>query len=214
MSFNPEYAPPEWSAQTFGDFNKGKPDVLHMAYDPRHDGSYALGDGKFFGEYDDAVAHQEKSVKATNNHLEARRKAMAKAEKLKAQKKAAREAAKAAPKEGFAQGGPVFDVHHQATKQGLSTRELATLVRVATGAPPEWAHGLAGHLMSGNEAFLRGHAAKYPKVAEVIGKVGAALAGKPTQKSASIDKGWIEDAIVASRNPSMHRALAAFHKGS
>ena len=218
MSFNPEYAPAEWSAQTFGDFNKGKPDVLHMVYDPRHDGSYSLGDGKFFHNYDDAVAHQEKNVKATNNHLEARRKEIAKAEKIKAQKKAEREAAKAAqaaPKEGFAQGGPVTppslisSVHHQATEQGLSTRDLSLLIKLATGAPAQWAHGLAGHLLSGDDAFLRAHAAKYPKIAEVIGKIDAMLSGDKVPESANIDHKLVAEAARANRNPNVKKALGA-----
>jgi hypothetical protein len=215
MSFNPEYAPADWNAQTFGTFNKGKPDVLHMVYDPRHDGSYSLGDGRFFREYDDAVSHQEKNVKTTVNQLEKSRKAIAKAEKLKAQKKAEREAAKAAnaaPTKEFSQGGtvnPVSNVHRMATEQGLSTRDLSILIKLATGAPAQWAHGLAGHLLSGDDKFLRAHAAKYPKIAEVIGKIDAMLSGDKVPESANIDHKLVAEAARANRNPNVKKALGA-----
>lgn len=231
MAFNPEYAPADWNAQTFGTFNKGKPDVLHMVYDPRHDGSYSLGDGKFFREYDEAVAHQEKNVKTTVNQLEKSRKALAKAEKIKAQKKAEREAAKAAkvaPTEGFAEGGPVgnyakggpvtpassiSNVHRMAAEQGLSTRDLSLLIKLATGAPAQWAHGLAGHLMSGDDTFLRGHAAKYPKIAEVISKVDGMLAGKKPSGSARVDRELVHDAIKANKNQNVKKALSTLMQG-
>ena len=115
---------------------------------------------------------------------------------------------------GFAQGGPVApessisNVHRMATEQGLSTRDLSLLIKVATGAPAEWAHGLAGHLMSGGDTFLRGHAAKYPKIAEVISKVDGLLAGKKPSGSARVDRELVRDAIKANKNQNVKKALS------
>ena len=115
---------------------------------------------------------------------------------------------------GFAQGGPVApassisNVHRMATEQGLSTRDLSLLIKVATGAPAEWSHGLAGHLLSGNATFLHGHAAKYPKIAEVISKVDGMLAGKKPVGSARVDRELASDAIKASKNQNVKKALS------
>ncbi len=197
MSFNPEYAPTDWSTQTFGPFNKGKPDVLHMVYDPRHDGSYSLGDGKFFHNYDDAVAHQEKNVKTTVNQLEKSRKAVAKAEKLKAQKKADREAAKAAqaaPKEGFAEGGLVggqgYDLRgrvdhvlnsiaEKAHNSGLNQRDVSYLLRkAATGSlTPSYAYTYAGEVLSGNTDSIMRRLQQYPRGIRVLSRLDTALGG-------------------------------------
>ena len=121
--------------------------------------------------------------------------------------------------EAPAQGGPVapasviFDVHHKASKQGLNTRDLSLLIKLATGAPAEWSHGLAGHLMSGNDTFLRGHAAKYPKVAEVMRSLNSLLGGGKWSGSAKVDPELVESAMQANRKPAMQRALAALHGG-
>jgi hypothetical protein len=118
------------------------------------------------------------------------------------------------PVHAFAQGGPVApassisNVHRMVTGQGLSTRDLSLLIKLATGAPAEWAHGLAGHLMSGDDTFLRGHAAKYPKIAEVIGKVDGMLAGKKPVGSARVDRELVSDAIKASKNQNVKKALS------
>ena len=193
MSFNPEYAPTDWSTQTFGPFNKGKPDVLHMVYDPRHDGSYSLGDGKFFHNYDDAVAHQEKNVKTTVNQLEKSRKAVAKAEKLKAQKKAEREATKAAqaaPKEGFAQGGAVdlpdqvsavaHNLAEIAHRDRLDQRHLAYLLKVASGTlmPPERAMEYAAQIMTGDTNGLMQRFQTYVPSARTFARLNEMLGGK------------------------------------
>jgi len=188
MAFNPEYAPADWNAQTFGTFNKGNPDVLHMVYDPRHDGSYSLGDGKFFREYDDAVAHQEKNVKTTVNQLEKSRKAIAKAEKLKAQKKAARDAAK----KGFAEGGQVeaksipeqvdevaSDIAAIAHNDGMDLRHLAYLIRVASGMfiPPERAIEYAKQIMNGDVVGLMRRFQKYKSSAHTFARLNEMMGG-------------------------------------
>ena len=96
-----------------------------------------------------------------------------------------------------------------ATEQGLSTRDLSLLIKLATGAPAQWAHGLAGHLLSGDDKFLRAHAAKYPKIAEVIGKIDAMLSGDKVPESANIDHKLVAEAARANRNPNVKKALGA-----
>jgi hypothetical protein len=115
-------------------------------------------------------------------------------------------------RQGYAEGGtvnPVSNVHHQAIEQGLSTRDLSLLIKAATGAPAQWAHGLAGHLLSGDDKFLRAHAAKYPKIAEVIGKIDAMLSGDKVPESANIDHKPVAEAARANRNPNVKKALGA-----
>jgi hypothetical protein len=196
MAFNPEYAPADWNAQTFGTFNKGNPDVLHMVYDPRHAGDYDLNHGKFFRDYDEAVAHQEKNVKTTNNQLEKSRKAVAKAEKIKAQKKAERDAAKAAPREGFAKGGrakaPAFrtideqvtavasDLANIARKDHLDQRHLAYLLKVASGMymPPERAMEFAGQIMLGDAEALISRFKTYRPSIRTFARLNQMMGGK------------------------------------
>jgi hypothetical protein len=116
--------------------------------------------------------------------------------------------------EAPAQGGPVTpessisNVHRMATEQGLSTRDLSLLIKAATGAPAQWSHGLAGHLLSGDDTFLRAHAAKYPKIAEVISKVNGLLAGKKPSGSARVDRELVHDAIKANKNQNVKKALS------
>jgi hypothetical protein len=115
-------------------------------------------------------------------------------------------------RQGYAEGGtvnPVSNVHRMATEQGLSTRDLSLLIKLATGAPAQWAHGLAGHLLSGDDKFLRAHAAKYPKIAEVIGKIDAMLSGDKVPESANIDHKLVAEAARANRNPNVKKALGA-----
>jgi hypothetical protein len=80
---------PDWNYKTFEDFNKGKPDVVHMVYDPRHDGGYDLSDGKFFKSEEDAVNEQTAKVGTTNNYLKKLEKEEAKKEKEEKAKKVA-----------------------------------------------------------------------------------------------------------------------------
>ena len=127
--------------------------------------------------------------------------------------------AKGGPVKGYAQGGPVApassisNVLRMATEQGLSTRDLSLLIKLATGAPAQWSHGLAGHLLSGDDAFLRAHAAKYPKIAEVISKVDGLLAGKKPSGSARVDLELVRDAIKANKNQNVKKALSTLMQG-
>lgn len=57
--FNPEFAPEGWDYEMFKNYNKGKPDVVFMVYDPSHPAVYKNGDGKMAKSYDDAVRIQE-----------------------------------------------------------------------------------------------------------------------------------------------------------
>lgn len=115
----------------------------------------------------------------------------------------------------YAQGGEVAPanlvskIHHEATEQGLSVRDLSLLIKLATGAPAQWSHGLAGHLMSGDDTFLRGHSAKYPKIAEIIEKLDAMLSGDKVPESANVDQKMIAEAARVNRNPNVKKALGA-----
>lgn len=177
MSFDPQYAPPGWNYKTFAEFNDGKPDVVHMVYDPRHNASYDPSDGRFFKDYDDAVEHQSKAVKTTNNYIDATRKAYDK------RIKKATEATSFIP--GFAKGGSVQKEKqtrlgsqiHSIQNSHLSQLELSRIIKRVTGegTPAEWAHALAGHLISGNVSKLEDHAKRYPKIMHVIEDVAAGL---------------------------------------
>jgi hypothetical protein len=182
MAFDPEQVPADWSTKTFGDFNKGQPDVIHMVYDPRHDGGYTLGDGRFFREYDDAVAYQEKNVKATNNYLAARQKALAKAEKEKAAKKAAKAAKAEAPK-GYAKGGAVSsavrEISDKADKAGLKVPQLAHMIRVASGMnmPPERAREFAQQILMHDLYGMTERFNQYSNARRTLMRVNAMIGG-------------------------------------
>lgn len=123
--------------------------------------------------------------------------------------------------QGYAEGGSVAsqeehdlaehiaDVHRMAMDQDLSVRDLSLLIKLATGAPAQWAHGLARHLLSGDDEFLLAHAEKYPKIAEVIGKIDAMLSGDEVPESASVDHEMIAEAARVNRNPNVKMALGA-----
>lgn len=65
--WNDDFAPDEWSKETFTEFNNGQPDVVFMVYDPtKTDADYSSKDGKVMtGEdgYDQAVARQTREMK-------------------------------------------------------------------------------------------------------------------------------------------------------
>lgn len=57
VPWNDEYAPVDWSYDTFSMFNGGRPDVVFMAYDPASvDQDYVPGAGAQVAEYDDGLA--------------------------------------------------------------------------------------------------------------------------------------------------------------
>lgn len=62
MRWNDDYAPDDWSKETFVEFNNGEPDVVFMAYDPKRDGVYTPDEGEYTEDYDDAVARQTAAV--------------------------------------------------------------------------------------------------------------------------------------------------------
>ena len=57
-------APEGWSKQAFAEFNNGEPAVAFMAYDPSYFGWYDAKQVKQAKTYDDAVAKQNREVKA------------------------------------------------------------------------------------------------------------------------------------------------------
>jgi hypothetical protein len=65
--WNDDFAPDEWSKETFSEFNNGQPDVVFMVYDPaKKDAEYSSKDGKVMtGEdgYDQAVARQTREMR-------------------------------------------------------------------------------------------------------------------------------------------------------
>ena len=65
--WNDDFAPDEWSKETFSEFNGGQPDVVFMVYDPaKADAAYSGKDGTTMtGEdgYDKAVARQNREMK-------------------------------------------------------------------------------------------------------------------------------------------------------
>jgi hypothetical protein len=65
--WNDDFAPDEWSKETFSEFNGGQPDVVFMVYDPaKADAAYSSKDGTTMtGEdgYDKAVARQNREMK-------------------------------------------------------------------------------------------------------------------------------------------------------
>ena len=65
--WNDEYAPDNWSKDTFREFNNGEPDVVFMVYDPaKRDAEYSPKDGRVMaGEdgYDRALAAQTRELR-------------------------------------------------------------------------------------------------------------------------------------------------------
>jgi hypothetical protein len=173
MSFDPQYAPPGWDYKTFNQFNEGKPDVIHMVYDPRHKAPYDPSDGRFFKDYDDAVDYQNKLVKTTNNYLDATRKGYDK------KMKKATEATSFIP--GFAEGGkverPIAKLIHRIGQRDLTQLELSRVIKrvVGEGTPAAWAHALAGHIIAGRLSELEGHSKKYPRILHVLKEIDEEL---------------------------------------
>lgn len=62
VKFNDEYAPEGWDYERMAPFNKGRPDVVFMVYDPNHAELYKPGDGDVAEDYDEAVAVQKDAV--------------------------------------------------------------------------------------------------------------------------------------------------------
>lgn len=58
-----QYAPSDWSYDTFAMFNGGRPDVVFMVYDPDMAQAYKPGDGVTVADYDTGSAVQQASVK-------------------------------------------------------------------------------------------------------------------------------------------------------
>ena len=56
--WNDEYAPEGWNKDTYAKYNHGEPDVVFMAHTGT-DQAYHPGDGRVFGDYDEAVAAQK-----------------------------------------------------------------------------------------------------------------------------------------------------------
>lgn len=238
MSFNPDYAPGDWNYGTFDEFNKGKPDIVHMVYDPRHEGAYGLSDGRFFKDYDDAVNHQNKEVGATNNYLDKLRRQVAREEKEAAAKKAAKAAAKAAKAtepEKFAEGGAVekkadigdliYDVAHLAARKDISKRHMTMLVRLATGADPEWSANVAGHLIGGDGTKLRLHAERHPKIIKAVARINEMLGGSKWKSvtdehpldGARVDHDMLKEVMtsgMAKDHSEMKKALRKLMEGS
>jgi hypothetical protein len=63
LPFNDEFAPPGWDYDTFHHFNGGRPDVVHMAYDPNKHDFYNTREGDKVADYDAAVKKQTQAVK-------------------------------------------------------------------------------------------------------------------------------------------------------
>ena len=227
MSFDPQYAPPGWNYKTFAEFNDGKPDVVHMVYDPRHNASYDPSDGRFFKDYDDAVEHQSKAVKTTNNYIDATRKAYDK------RMKKATEATSFIP--GFAKGGAVekktdfgdliFDVAHLAARKDITKRQMALLVKLATGADAEWSANVAGHLIGGDGTKLRLHAERHPKIVKAVARINEMLGGNKWKgltdehplAGARVNHELIEEAMnsgMIKDNAEMKKALRKLMEGS
>jgi hypothetical protein len=64
LPWNDEYAPVGWDAKAFAAYNKGKPDVVFMVYEPGYTGEYKAGAGASVSEYGDGVAAQTSELNA------------------------------------------------------------------------------------------------------------------------------------------------------
>lgn len=62
LPFNDEYKPEGWDYATYGKYNKGRPDVVFMAYDPSYGKPYQPGDGKVVSDYDEGTALQHAAI--------------------------------------------------------------------------------------------------------------------------------------------------------
>ena len=60
LPWNDEFAPDNWSKETFKNFNNGEPDVVFFVYDPNYFGGAT--DVPKFTDYDDAVAAQDAEI--------------------------------------------------------------------------------------------------------------------------------------------------------
>jgi hypothetical protein len=60
LPWNDEFAPPNWDKEAFSKFNNGEPDVVFFVYDPDYYGGAV--DVPTFGNYDEAVAEQDKQL--------------------------------------------------------------------------------------------------------------------------------------------------------
>ena len=57
LAWSDDYAPDGWDYQQFGRFNRGRPDVVFMGFDPGHvGGMYTPGAGEYVDDYDVGIA--------------------------------------------------------------------------------------------------------------------------------------------------------------
>jgi hypothetical protein len=62
LPWSDDYAPTGWNYDAFAQHNGGRPDVVFMAHDPAHDGSYRPEDAPVAKDYDAAVARQQAAL--------------------------------------------------------------------------------------------------------------------------------------------------------
>lgn len=62
LKWDDSQAPAGWDKKAFAKFNKGEPDVVFMAYDPKRAKPYYPGEGPTVATYDDALAAQDKAI--------------------------------------------------------------------------------------------------------------------------------------------------------
>lgn len=63
VKFDDEYAPENWDYAMMGPYNKGRPDVVFMVYDPSYTKPYSAGDGVLCKDYDEAQSVQSRELK-------------------------------------------------------------------------------------------------------------------------------------------------------
>ncbi|MEY4932672.1 MAG: hypothetical protein RLZZ403_992 [Pseudomonadota bacterium] len=112
--FSDEFAPEGWDRAAMQRFNKGRPDIVFMVWDPKHKERYNPGDGRVFASYEDAAAAQ--AVEADRIWAQEQR-------------------AKRKPKKKLADGGRV---KLDSSDRGLHEYLMAT---VAPPAPQRFAMG-------------------------------------------------------------------------
>ena len=71
IKFDGDYAPDGWDYEAMEPFNNGRPDVVFMVYDPKHQQIYKPGDGVLVGDYDAAQGIQKQEVKRLTHTLDA-----------------------------------------------------------------------------------------------------------------------------------------------
>ena len=69
MPWNEEYKPEGWKHSDFDAYNKGKPDVVFMHYDPTYDQLYDGAQGARTDDYDQAVKMQSAGVKKAEGNI-------------------------------------------------------------------------------------------------------------------------------------------------